>query len=131
MGYFAHGGGSVTLKEGVDKEKLLPILEEKTKNTEIEFDILEGTIAGHPDNYISFWENDDHWHEYDTMEFLNALIPYITAGSAEYSGDEDCNWSYRLVDGKWIEENGTIYYSDEDMVEYLKTKGYKIEKETA
>lgn len=130
MGYAARGAGDAVLKKGVDKEALSKILDEilEKNGSDLEYDFSEIYDFSNIEEkeYIDFWESDSHWHEEDTEEFLNALVPYITEGSAVYSGDDDCNWRYNFIDGKWINEDGQIFYSDKDIIEYLKDKGYQI-----
>ena len=122
MGYCANGSGDAIIKENVNRKELRVLLDEIIDRccSDMEYD-LDDT-----DMRIYFWENDTHWHEEDTMEFFDALIPYITEGCAEYTGEEDCNWRYVLKDGKWIEQNGTIYYTIEDMIKELEENGYKV-----
>ncbi len=136
MGYFANGAGDATLKEGVDEDNLYDILEKcvKERNLDMEFDVVD-----HKDQkIIDFWESDSHWHEEDTDAFLNALSPYITEGSAVYSGEEDCHWKYVFnpQTGKWLTEGGTIVFGsdltdipDNDLIEALTKRGYKVIKE--
>ena len=133
MGYHAYGAGDAVLKKGANEEEVTKVVEEiiDKECLYMEFDFFTMRSPEGEVKHIDFWENDDHWYEEDTYKFLDALIPYITEGSAEYSGDEDCLWRYRLVDGKWIEEHGTTYYSDEDMIKYLESKGYTVTKEAA
>lgn len=122
MGYWAHGSGDAIIKENVNRNELRELLDKVIDKycSDIEYD-LDDT-----DMRIYFWENDTHWHEENTMEFFNTLTPYITDGCAEYKGEEDCNWRYILIDGKWIEQGGTIYYTIEDMIKELENNGYKV-----
>jgi hypothetical protein len=122
MGYCANGSGDAIIKENVNRKELRVLLDEIIDRycSDMEYDLND------TDMRIYFWENDTHWHEEDTMEFFDALIPYITEGCAEYTGEEDCNWRYVLKDGKWIEQNGTIYYTIEDMIKELEENGYKV-----
>ena len=122
MGYWANGSGDAIIKENADRNELRKILDNVINKfcSDMEYD-LDDT-----DMRIYFWENDTHWREERTMEFLNALTPYITEGCAEYKGEEDCNWRYILIDGKWIEQGGTIYYTTEDMIKELEKNGYKV-----
>lgn len=126
MGYWANGSGDVILKEGINREELRQKLDTiiKEQFSDMEYDLDESS------ELIYFWENDTHWHEEDTMEFLNALIPYIKEGCAEYRGEEDCNWRYILINGKWIEQGGTVYYSLEDMIKELEKQGYVVTNKT-
>ena len=124
MGYYARGSGDAVLKKGVNKDDLIKILDAITFNDcaemEYDFDAIGTTET------INFWEYDTHWHEENTMEFLNALIPYIEDGCAEYTGDDDCYWRYILKDGNWEVENGTVYYSLNDMARELERNGYTV-----
>lgn len=139
MGYFANGSGDAILKEGVNEGNLYDILEKcvKERNLDMEFDVFD--LFDHKDQkVINFWESDSHWHEEDTEVFLNALSPYITEGSAVYSGEDDCNWKYVFnpQTGEWLTEDGKIVFGsdltdipDDDLIEALKKRGYKITKE--
>lgn len=124
MGYYARGGGSAKFKDGVDKEVIRDILDSIIKKNwiDMEYELY--------DDGVDFWESDDHWHEEDTLDFLSALKPYIIGGSAEYVGEGDENWRYIFIadDNKWIEENGMIYYSYEDMANVLRKNGYEVNK---
>lgn len=122
MGYYAGGSGDAIIKENVNRNELRELLNKVVdEHWDMEYVLND-------DTKIYFWENNCCWHEEDTMEFFNQLTPYITEGCAEYKGDDDCTWRYVFQNGEWIEQNGTIYYSDEDMIKYLETKGYTIEK---
>lgn len=134
MGYSANGKGSATIKNISDTERLREALDKVIRDSysEMEYDIVGNTIC--------LWEYDSHWDEEDTMEILNALSPYITEGSITYDGDENCHWRYNFINGKWVDENGILYYNTQDMIndlvhhnaqdliEALKKEGYKIEK---
>lgn len=124
MGYYAYGNGSVVFKKGVNQAKVIDLLE-NLPNSTIEFEVY--------DKGVSFWENDSHWHEEDTFEFLEALIPYITEGCANYSGEEDCIWRYKFYPESetWEEECATIdynfeSYTDEELIAELTKRGYKV-----
>ena len=123
MGYHVYGSGDATIKENVNRNELKELLN-KVVNEHWDTEY----VLNDDDTTIYFWENNCCWHEEDTMEFFNKLTPYITEGCAEYKGEEDCNWRYVFQNGEWIEQDGTTYYSDEDMIKYLETKGYTIEK---
>ena len=126
MGYYASGNGDATLKEGVkeDLERLLKGARDEI-DCDIEWDISE--------DRIDFWQSDSHWHEEDTLEFLNMLIPYITEGSMYYSGEDDCHWRYVFdpENDVWIDEGGEVIFdlsdiSDEDLLEEVRKRGLKI-----
>ncbi len=124
MGYYARGYGNVTLKNDTNLPKLKEVLQEICKGcSEMEFGFShpsDGTTE------IVFSENDTHWHEEVTQEFLNALIPYAIEGYAIYDGEDGCYWRYRLVNRKWIDESGQIFYNVEDMIKKLNSKGYTV-----
>lgn len=134
MGYYAAGSGDVTLKNGIEASDIL----EKIRKEDFDFlcngEIEEGvTVDGQ--KALDIWEADDHWHEEDVMEVLNFIKPYIDAGCLVYSGDESCHWRYVFdpKTDKWVEENGRIdynfdSYSDEELVEALKKRGYEVKK---
>ncbi len=125
MGYYASGSGSVVLKENVDKKNVLKLLEDL--GTDIEFELYNDTI--------DFYEDDSHWHEEDTFEFLETLTPYIKQGCANYTGEEDCIWRYKFYPESetWEEECATVdynfeSYTDEKLIAELTKRGYKITK---
>ena len=124
MGYYASGQGSVILKKEVNIDEVIKVLE-NLSDCDIEFE--------ERDNNIDFWENDSRWHKENTFEFLNALIPYITEGSAYYSGEENCIWRYvyHSASEAWETENATVdynfeSYTDEELIAELTKRGYKI-----
>lgn len=126
MGYYASGQGSVVLKDEVNFNEVIKMLE-NLPNSDIEFDMR--------DSNIDFWEVDSHWHEDDTFEFLEALIPYITEGFANYSGEDDCIWRYIYYPESetWEEENATIdfnfeSYTDEELIAEIIKRGYKVSR---
>lgn len=126
MGYSASGSGSVTLKKGISADAMITLLDQvrKAAGNVIEID----SFKNNDKVIVSFYGSDDHWYNEDTMDFLKALAPFISEGSAEYTGEDNCNWRYRFITDKqeWIEENGAVYYSDEDMIKELESKGYKV-----
>ena len=129
MGYYANGSGYATIKEG-KVEELETFLEKATGDLkdalrDISTEIFSGTI--------DMSEDDSHWHEADTVLFLNALIPYITEGCVEYSGEDGCLWRYVFnpESNKWEEQNGRTYYTEKDMIEELERLGYKVTKQAA
>lgn len=129
MSYYASGCGSAVLKDNVDGEQLEKILDNIIDDNDIDiqfdFDL----------HNIYFYEDYGNWHEEDTETFLNALIPYIVSGTAEYSGEEDCYWRY-VFDNEiqdWKEQNATIdydfeSYSDDDLIKELTKRGYQVSK---
>ena len=124
MGYSANGADDASLKKDINRDELRKVLDAAISKSygAMEYDLSD------TDTRIYFYENADHWHEEDTGSFLNALAPYITDGCAEYSGEEECNWRYILIDGEWVEQDGTIYYSTEDMIKKLESMGYTVSK---
>lgn len=124
MGYYAKGSGRAVISDGIDTyslgKKLDTIIEECCN--EMAFDICE--------NLIMFWENDSHWHEEGTMEFLDTLSEYIVEGKAVYSGEDNSIWAYKFneVGGNWEEYSGETYFNEEEMIEELKGRGYVIIK---
>lgn len=125
MGYWANGSGSATFKENANIDGLRDVLRELID--ENNYDHIEYEID---ESGIDFWENDTHWHEEDTMEFLDALIPYISEGTADYQGEENCHWRYSFDPEKeeWFDISGTIYYGEKDMIKSLEEMGYTVIK---
>lgn len=135
MGYWAKGDGSCTLKSGVDTNEInekikdaLGMSANVTCSDDLEWEFDEAS------NEINFWENDTHWHEEDTYAFLNALIPYITDGVANYTSNEDDSiWRYWFDSKakKWEEQGATIdynfeSYTDDDLIQELQKRGYNV-----
>lgn len=126
MGYCAQGNGNATLIEGADINEL------KVKLSELE----TGISYEFKDNQVEFEEWDDHWHEADTYNFLNTLIPYIESGVANYGSYEDEEpWRYvfNKKDKTWEEEVATVSYnfegySDREIIDELKKRGYIVIK---
>ena len=123
MGYSARGNGDAALKPGTDMAELEDKLERLIRRNSSEIEFM------YDDKFLYFWDNDDHWHEKDTMEFLDTLTPYITEGNIDYTGEDDGFFRYRFVPSEkcWKEESGKIYYTDEDMIAELESKGYKVD----
>ncbi len=120
MGYFASGAGSATLKNEKAQIELKKLLREKWDNKQwcdFDYDFGRDKINEETETryWIDFSESDDHWHEEDTYEFLNLLVPYIVEGEACYTGDENCNWKYVFSpeEGKWLEEYGRVTYESD------------------
>ena len=64
------------------------------------------------------------------MENLNFLTPYITEGDIDYSGDDDCfqKFVFNPETQKWDKINGDVYYTDDDLIQELERRGYKVFK---
>ncbi len=122
MGYYANGYGDATLKKNVNIEEIDKKLSSIVKNfCNFEYEI--------DDTNINFWD-DNKYHEEDTLEFLEALIPYITEGIMDYHGEGGDLWRFQFnpKKKKWIEKCPQVVYDDEEMIEILKKKGYEIKK---
>ena len=105
MGYVAYGSGSVTLKDEVDMETVLNILNKEDNFGNSDESGMEGVIE------VRY---DGNWHEEEVREVLTEIIPYITEGCIDYEGDENCYWRYQF-DAKlqqWNELFGTITYDN-------------------
>ena len=126
MGYHATGNGFVQLKE--DVEGVFELLDElKSLNTKINW--------GRRGVHLVFSEDDTHWDETKTFEFLNTLSPYIEAGEADYSGDDDCygRYTFNPETEMWYSKSATISYefeeyADEQLIEELTKRGYTVSK---
>ena len=124
MGYRANGDGSVVFKDEVNREKVIELLNSLPRK-EIEFELY--------DEGVDLREYDTHWNEENIFRFLEALVPYITDGYMNYSGDEDCIWRYKFNPDSqsWDKEYAVIdynfeSYSDDDLINELTRRGYKI-----
>lgn len=128
MGYYASGSGDATLKEGMGDALERAIRDHyKDAYCPIGYDI-------EPD-YINIYD-DEKYHADETKEFLDILTPFITEGILSYSGDDDCIWRFVFDydNQKWNEEDATISYgfedySDEELIQELQSRGYKVTKE--
>ena len=129
MGYYADGSGSARFKEGVNTNQVTKILEETKTYIEFEMDLK---INGR--DIIDFYDSEKYYED-ETMEFLNALVPFIDEGEMTYSGEDGCHWRFVFdpETGKWNEENGEIIYSmsnyeDDKLIEELTRRGYTVTK---
>ena len=113
MGYNAHGDGDIVLKEGVKAEVLADIIDTlKEVFDEVEEDDSANTKAARL--FVEHYH--DHYHDDDTKECLDTFSPYVASGCITFSGEDDCLWRFRFdeKDGKWIEENGAVVYTDNE-----------------
>ena len=124
MGYYANGNGDVALKEKVNRDELREKLDKfiKERVLAIDYDLDDTSMT------MYFWEADSRWREENIMDFLNLLTPYITEGCVEYTGEDDFKWRYILKNGEWIEQEGMVYYTLDDMIKELQKQGYEINK---
>lgn len=124
MGYYAFGNGSAKFLK-MNSDKLLHLLDSLKTFNNFTYDVYNDEIW--------FEEDNSHWDESNTYKFLNTLSPYISSGSIQYSGEEDCIWRYVFCpnDNIWKEECGTIdynfeSYNDEELIAELTKRGYII-----
>ncbi len=109
MGYTAKGVGSATLKNDVNKDALITLLDKSIRSgSEIAYDINADSI--------SIWQSTSHWDEDDIENCLKALTPFITEGEMRYNGDDDCFWRYRFDPKaeKWNDERGEVVFKTEN-----------------
>lgn len=129
MGYWAAGDGYIYLKENVTEEQVENAIKDcvLAKDTDFEWEYIDSTTEPR----LHIWQNDDHWHEEDIVEFLNALIPLTENGDLFYEGDENCFWKYSFKND-WETDYGTIVYedlyelTDKQLINALKKRGYKV-----
>ena len=132
MGYCANAGGSATIIDG-KREDLEKILEDKYGSySPLDYDFFENK----DENSIKIYDSEKYYEE-DTMEFLETIAPYITKGCLNYSGEDGSIWRFVFNPDtkKWDEQNAKISYdmsdySDEQLIEELKKRGYLVSKET-
>ena len=123
MGYEASGDCTCRLKKNINIDKLEEILQKVEEDREwFTYSIGKDTLE--------YGEYESHWHDDETDELLNSLIPFIISGSAYYRGEFGDKWKYDYdsTKGKWIQYDGQVFYSDNEIIEYLKAQGYKISK---
>ena len=132
MGYCANAGGSATIIDG-KREDLEKVLEDKYGSySPLDYDFFENK----DENSIKIYDSEKYYEE-DTMEFLETIAPYITKGCLNYSDEDDHIWRFVFdpATKSWNEEDAKISYgmsdySDEQLVEELKKRGYLVSKET-
>lgn len=100
MGYYATAQGSVKLKRRDDGAKVLEELRSCYEINDYDF------------TYICF-DFYSNYHEDEVEAVLNAVLPYISEGEVEYTGDDNAHWRFILKNGEWVEQNGHIVYDDE------------------
>lgn len=110
MGYYANGGGTVTLGNGFDDDAAKELREwlndDGNPGNEYTLDKAEdGTF----DLCILLYEKyyEDQWH--DLFEKLKGCV---IGGSFEFIGDDGCIWRFLFDPGskEWAEENGEVVY---------------------
>lgn len=114
MGYYATGGGSLTIKQPIP-DNLERELYEIFNVTETKDDL---------DLYF-----DDEYHS-DIDLFFQDIAPYVT-GSIEFMGEDDARWRIVFKDGTCREDSARIVYNSdpalslsEDQVRQLVTQLY-------
>lgn len=114
MGYYATGGGSLTIKQPIP-DNLRKELNEIFNVTETKDDL---------DLYF-----DDKYHS-DIDSFYQDLAPYVT-GSIEFMGEDDAHWRIVFENDTWREDNARIVYDtdpvlslSEDLIHQLVTQLY-------
>ena len=125
MGYYASGEGKAKLKQNVNIENLVADIERIYGEGSIELEIQNDTI-------IIFSDDNSHWHEEYTEQFLDVLSPYVESGCFNYLGEDGDIWRYRFIseNGYWLEEKPQIVYglndfSDEILIQELENCGYQ------
>ena len=98
MGYYANGGGDVTLQSEVP-ENVLELL------SCAGFAVDKASDSG---LWLTFEYNK--FHEDDTEQALKRLAPYVKDGNVDFSGDDDEHWRYEFEDGKVYYAQGAIEY---------------------
>lgn len=128
MSYRAYGNGMAKLKDEVNKEALYEKLDK------IVDDYWGLEYEEELNGYIPFYDSENY-HEEDIMNFLNALIPYITEGKIKYSDEEDCYWMFEFnpETNVWDELDGGCYYAISDLpdnffIDELERRGYVVSK---
>lgn len=121
--YCAYGKGEVVLKEGIDADNVLDQMKTLLKNSFC----IECRLSK---NGIYIADAEDLCHKEDNMEILNFLIPYITEGDITYFDDYDCFWKFIFnpETQKWDKIDGDVYYTDNDLIQELEKRGYKVTK---
>ena len=130
MSYYAQSGGSVTAKDETAYKNMTTIID---NDDNLQFE----TFPDDEDLTIGL-ESHGNYHDELVYAFIRSIAPFIKAGNIEYTGEDGTQWRFRFDPNKneWIEENGsTIYdmngFSDDELIEELKNRGYTITKSTA
>lgn len=120
MGYYATGGGSLTIKQQIP-DNLKKELKEIFNVNETKDDL---------DLYF-----DDKYHS-DIDSFFQDLAPYVI-GSIEFMGEDDAHWRIVFEDDTWREDNARIVYDSdpalslsEDQARQLVTQLYNAVEST-
>lgn len=97
MSMYAYGSGQMTAK------------------CDIPADVLKAFKTAFPETYVedvvrAYFDGD--YDEQDTHNALLAIAPYIVSGDFQFNGDYNNYWRFIFRDGKWIEQQGEIVYTD-------------------
>ena len=130
MSYYAQGSGSVTAKDETAYKNLTAIID---NDDNLQFE----TFPDDKDLTIGL-DSDGNYHDDLVYAFIKSIAPFIKSGNIEYTGEDGTHWQFRFDPNKneWIEENGkTVYdmstFSDDELIEELKNRGYTVTKSTA
>ena len=103
MSYYAEGYGELY----TDKEKNIPdnVIEfAKTKCDNFSY-ISDGMI------YVEYLF--ESYKEEDVEELCKAIAPYVNGGSIKFRGEDDSQWRFHYVRGKFVEERGVVVFEND------------------
>ena len=102
MGYCASGDGVIKLKEPLPTDF-------QYHDVFDEFDYDEER----KDIYVSY---SGKYYEEDIYDFTEKIEPYTESGYINFSGEDECVWRFKFVDGEWREESARIVYESDPAV---------------
>ena len=104
MGYYANGGGALTLKKGMTiPASILADLGREFSE-----------VADSPDGGLWLTFEYDKYHDDEVTEALRNLAPFVESGNVEFSGDDDCHWRFHFWNGTMKYQDGRLVYEDAD-----------------
>ena len=124
MGYYANGDGWATVKKDIDILAFKELLDCKSKQDDIRWDICDRTLI--------FFDSEKY-HEENVEDFLEAIKDFITEGQITYTGEDNSNWRFvfNAEKNEWEEESGTVdfnfaSYTDAQLIKEIKRRGYTV-----
>ncbi len=116
MNYYYHGAGEAIIKPEITADAIKNAVEALplTKHSEFEYEVDGHTL------WITFMH--DEYSEGEVKEWLNAIVPFISAGEIRFNSEDDTNWAL-LFDPQaheWHEESGKIVYGKGKLVDISK-----------
>lgn len=144
MSYYANADGCVSFRE-LDTEERDELLRKATSFCEAnKYHPLQGTsgdsvidsvmrvLADHFEGLEldDYYVNKGDWaafnvygynsyHGDDLAIALDLLLPYMSSCNISFHGEDDTYWRFRLVDGRIVEESGSLTYGPFDGLNFF------------